>query len=266
MVLPADQLVRHGDPYDVEDAPAAAQVERLELVHVPDESDDRPGHPPADEGVTTRRAHQADDGVDILLRGPWGHHHHHEGFLPLSGRHRPAGCGWTRHRRTPAPPCAGPDAGTRTDRPAATARPRTPGTDPGAHPPANSGRAAAARQLPCCSMEFAAFDIAVNHSTRPRRTVQPRNVDRGTACPSRTPPAPVPAHPFPLPASYPARRQSRWAPSPHPSRPVSSTVSGSSRVARSVRRCTPSFRYARVRCCSTVLIVMNSAAAICRLV
>jgi len=80
-MLPADELVRDGDAHHVEDAAAAAQVERAELLHVPDQSHDRAGNAAADEGFATRRAYQVNDRLDILLRGLRGHHHDHRSLL-----------------------------------------------------------------------------------------------------------------------------------------------------------------------------------------
>src|SRR5262249_6427089 len=55
VVLPADELVRHGNPHHVQDAVAAAQVQRAELIHVPDQADDRAGHAAAHERLAAGR-------------------------------------------------------------------------------------------------------------------------------------------------------------------------------------------------------------------
>src|SRR3954468_8538169 len=50
MVLPADQLVRHRDADDLDDAGERAQVEGLELLDIADESHDRAMDATRDEG------------------------------------------------------------------------------------------------------------------------------------------------------------------------------------------------------------------------
>jgi hypothetical protein len=77
VMLPADQLVGDGNPHHVQHAAAAAQVQCAELVHIPDQSHDGAGNPPAHERVAACRADQFHDRAHILLGGLGGHHHDH---------------------------------------------------------------------------------------------------------------------------------------------------------------------------------------------
>ena len=83
MVLPADELVgdRHAD--DVADTAPAAQVESTEVIDVADQSDDRPGHPAADECLTAGRSDQFHYRFDISLSHLGSHHDHHLVLLAL---------------------------------------------------------------------------------------------------------------------------------------------------------------------------------------
>ena len=71
---------------DVPHAAQAAQVQRMELLNVTDQPDDRAGYPPADERLAARAPHEFDDGVDVLRGGILGHHYDHGSLLSGPGR------------------------------------------------------------------------------------------------------------------------------------------------------------------------------------
>ena len=77
VVLPAHQLVRRGDPHHVADPRHAPQVQRVQVIHVADQADDRPGHAAAHEGVAAGRPNPVDDAVDFRFPGLRRHHHDH---------------------------------------------------------------------------------------------------------------------------------------------------------------------------------------------
>src|SRR5215469_5653173 len=76
-MLPADQLVRHGDSDDVADAVPAAQVKRAEMVDIAYQADDRPGDAAADECLAAGGSDQRHDGINISLSHFGSHHDHH---------------------------------------------------------------------------------------------------------------------------------------------------------------------------------------------
>jgi hypothetical protein len=84
VVLAADQLVRLGDPDDVDDARHRPQVEPLEGDDVADEADDRAVDPAADEGRAAGQLDPGDDGVDVLRGGTRAHDDDHR--VPLDTR------------------------------------------------------------------------------------------------------------------------------------------------------------------------------------
>src|SRR5215469_9371271 len=76
-MLPADQLVRHGDSDDVADAVPAAQVKRAEMVDIAYQTDDRPGDAAADECLAAGGSDQRHNGINISLSHFGSHHDHH---------------------------------------------------------------------------------------------------------------------------------------------------------------------------------------------
>src|SRR6202453_2579322 len=91
-MLPADQLVRRGNPHHVGHSRHAAQVERAQVVDVANEPHDRPGHAAADESVAACRPHQVDDAVDFGFSGLCGHHYYHA-VRPPENKKRPRASG-----------------------------------------------------------------------------------------------------------------------------------------------------------------------------
>src|ERR1022692_1569479 len=81
MMLSADQLVGHRDAHNVADTAPAAQVERAELLDVPDQADDCPGDSPADESFAASDPDQLNDRVNIGLVGLRAHHDDHDVLL-----------------------------------------------------------------------------------------------------------------------------------------------------------------------------------------
>jgi len=77
-VLPADQLVRNGDPYHIGHAWLRGEVQRRrEAVDVAAQPDDRPRLAATDECLAARLAHQADHIVSVFFGRIRGHHHNH---------------------------------------------------------------------------------------------------------------------------------------------------------------------------------------------
>jgi hypothetical protein len=61
----------------VADSRQAAQVQRVQVIDVPHQADNRPGHAPAHEGVAAGRPYPVDDAVDFRFSGLRRHHHDH---------------------------------------------------------------------------------------------------------------------------------------------------------------------------------------------
>ena len=89
MVLPADQLVGHRDADDLDYTWQRAQVERLELLDIANETDDRSVDAARNEGGTARVLDRAYDGIKLFRRRIRRHHHDHGPIVsPRSISHR----------------------------------------------------------------------------------------------------------------------------------------------------------------------------------